>query len=956
MVQIEPFLYRVKFLIPLFLLPLFLFAQQPAHYVLGESELEGVDIYDILQTADGAYILATSNGIIRFDGYAFANIGCPDMLMQSVFNLVEDSQGNVYCHNLSGQIFMLSNEECQLLLTLPDSLVSADMNLAIENQNRLIIGSNSLIAVDDAFEIVILTEHGSIGPITRLPNGTLFCYSSAERRFLTISNGKVKKDLTYQMTLDGYHTPAPALIVLKDSIYPYQTGSCEVYRQTNGGTELIFNPSTVTGKTQLFKLYATSNALWFASSSVGVLRVDASFNPNNGGKLLFPRTLISNVIEDKEGNVLLGTFGKGIIVIPNETTEDMAVSDRDEDVISISGSEDGRLYFGTRSGKLIERLPTGELKSIREANVKSMEALFSVGNGLLLIGETNGVLLRLQTGTESVFQVGSIKDVEQIDANEFLIASNGGAYRYHLSTGKAERIEKLQLRHYAIGYDPHTKSIFCGTSKGLMIRHSNDSVKPFRLKGQDVIVRDFISWQGQVYAATAENGLLVFSDDDLVVEINTLSGLVSNQLMAIATYQNQLVVATALGVQLLTEQGVVKRTINQADGLNALKILDMEVMGNELWVVHSAGVQKVMLDSYKPFDFVPIVTLKSVIVNDTLSPLLNLHDFNHDQQKFTFVLSTNSLRYRNEISYQYRLEGAESQWQTASFADNVIEYRSLSPGNYAFRVKAICRGVESEEIVYSFAIATPFYKAWWFYALMSFGVILILIAWFRTRLSRQQVAAQQQNELNASKLTAIQSQMNPHFIFNALNSIQSLVLKGDVDNSYTYITKFANLVRRTLNYSDKEFIDFSEEIKLIELYLTLEQLRFKEDFEFSINENEVEDVMIPPMIIQPFIENALVHGLLHRSGSKRIQLEFKLDAVLICTITDNGVGRAKAKAIKERQRAEHESFSINAIRTRFEILQRYHKGSLGFTYEDLTLNDEPTGTRVVLRIPVKRKF
>jgi hypothetical protein len=103
-----------------------------------------------------------------------------------------------------------------------------------------------------------------------------------ETRFLTITNGKVKKDVTYQMAFDGNHTTA--MFVLKDTVYPYQTGSCEVYRQTNTGAKLIFNPSTIADKTQLFKLYPTSNALWFASSSVGVLRVDADFNPSNGGK------------------------------------------------------------------------------------------------------------------------------------------------------------------------------------------------------------------------------------------------------------------------------------------------------------------------------------------------------------------------------------------------------------------------------------------------------------------------------------------------------------------------------------------------------------------------------------------------------------------------------------------------------------------------------------------------
>ncbi|MBK7665930.1 MAG: histidine kinase [Sphingobacteriaceae bacterium] len=198
--------------------------------------------------------------------------------------------------------------------------------------------------------------------------------------------------------------------------------------------------------------------------------------------------------------------------------------------------------------------------------------------------------------------------------------------------------------------------------------------------------------------------------------------------------------------------------------------------------------------------------------------------------------------------------------------------------------------------------------------------------------------------------------MNPHFIFNSLNSIQDLILKGDVEHSYSYITTFSNLVRRTLSYSDKDFIDFEQEIKLIELYLSLEKLRFKKDFSFTINTNNIVDIQIPPMLIQPFIENALVHGLLHKEGEKKLTIHFELKDTLICVIEDNGVGREKSKAIKLRQRSEHESFSSKAIYKRFEILSNVFEGQFGYTYEDLQKENQATGTRVSLIIPVKHKF
>ena len=199
--------------------------------------------------------------------------------------------------------------------------------------------------------------------------------------------------------------------------------------------------------------------------------------------------------------------------------------------------------------------------------------------------------------------------------------------------------------------------------------------------------------------------------------------------------------------------------------------------------------------------------------------------------------------------------------------------------------------------------------------------------------------------------------MNPHFIFNSLNSIQDLVLKGDVDNSYTFITKFSNLVRRTLSYSEKDFIDFEQEIKLLELYLSLEKLRFKDELTFTIETNGIQDIQIPPMLIQPFLENALIHGLLHREGKKELSVYFKLEGALICEITDNGVGRKRSAEIKERQKSQHESFSTQAIKKRFEILESHFQNELGVEYVDLIDdNGDALGTKVILKLPTRHSF
>lgn len=248
-------------------------------------------------------------------------------------------------------------------------------------------------------------------------------------------------------------------------------------------------------------------------------------------------------------------------------------------------------------------------------------------------------------------------------------------------------------------------------------------------------------------------------------------------------------------------------------------------------------------------------------------------------------------------------------------------------------------------------VAPPIWQRWWFIALEIVMFLLIIWLVYRIQLKKQRKKIHLRNELNNARLSAIQSQMNPHFIFNSLNSIQDLILKGDVEKSYTYLTMFSDMVRRTLAYSEKDLVDLEQETKLLELYLALEALRFKKDFSYHFDKIQAEDIQIPPMLIQPFIENALVHGLLHKEGPKELEITFELNERLICRVRDNGVGRERSREIRNRQRAGHESFAGKAIAKRFEILSEIYGAELGYTYLDSN-----EGTTVELHIPVSHKF
>ncbi|WP_272150341.1 sensor histidine kinase [Tenacibaculum aiptasiae] len=205
------------------------------------------------------------------------------------------------------------------------------------------------------------------------------------------------------------------------------------------------------------------------------------------------------------------------------------------------------------------------------------------------------------------------------------------------------------------------------------------------------------------------------------------------------------------------------------------------------------------------------------------------------------------------------------------------------------------------------------------------------------------------SELASLQLKALKSQMNPHFLFNTINSIQSLILAGNKEEAYKYLTKFSLLMRESIKTSEKSFVDFSVELSMLKKYLELEKLRFKQDFEYEIRgEKNIEEIKIPSAVIQPFVENAIRYGLLHKiEGGKKIEIEFYQEDIFICSVTDNGIGIEASKQINTLNRKlETEDSSIKAIENRLKLLKEFYKTDIGVVYEKVE-----KGTKVVVKIP-----
>jgi LytS/YehU family sensor histidine kinase len=214
------------------------------------------------------------------------------------------------------------------------------------------------------------------------------------------------------------------------------------------------------------------------------------------------------------------------------------------------------------------------------------------------------------------------------------------------------------------------------------------------------------------------------------------------------------------------------------------------------------------------------------------------------------------------------------------------------------------------------------------------------------------------DDIRNSQLSALKAQMNPHFIFNVLNSIQEIILLNDKKQANNYLGKFADLMRLILDQSNKIAISLDDELRSLKLYLELEALRFEENFEYEIKVADMlytYNIRIPAMLIQPYVENAIKHGLMHKLGEKKLLLSFSLfnENTLLCVITDNGIGRKRSYEINRMREKKHTSFATGATQRRLELLNQGKEQTITVSFVDL--KDEhgnDNGTKVLLYIPL----
>ncbi|HAS41790.1 MAG TPA: hypothetical protein DCS93_15025 [Microscillaceae bacterium] len=499
------------------------------------------------------------------------------------------------------------------------------------------------------------------------------------------------------------------------------------------------------------------------------------------------------------------------------------------------------------------------------------------------------------------------------------------------------------------------------------------------------------SSDGIVWVGTMEHGLYGIRDTTIVYHFNTGNGLVSNYCRVVKPDGKKIWLGTDQGIQWISPEntdvfgGKIKlsemnkaiessdadksafQLFNRQDGLVTNEIRDLLVQGDQVWVAMTKGLLTFNKNELRINEAYPPIHITGVAIWDKDVPLNENKEYELDYDQNNLKISFQGLAYRSrgKFRYKYRMLGIDSSWTYIKSVNNFVRYPSLQPGEYEFEVKAVNEdNVESAGFDFiKVKVHKHYTQTWWFITLIILTGAAIISAFFLLRIRHVRRESDIKQDLRSSQLSALKVQMNPHFIFNALNSIQEFILLNEKRLANAFLGKFADLMRLTLDMSNEQQVSLLEELKVLRLYLELEAIRFEDTFYYTIEIDQYvdpEEILIPSMLIQPYVENAIKHGLLHKKTDRRLWIRFFLSKdqeMLCCEVEDNGIGRKRSWELKSKRKTRHKSFAMSATQKRLELLNYGRKNLILISIDDLEdTKGEALGTKVHLKIPTESSY
>ncbi len=967
-------------------------AQTPLlRHITDEQGLPSMSVYDILQDKKGYMWMATEKGLYRYDGIFFKYYHGKSLRGTALSYLQEDKYGRVWGITFAGQLWHTEGDSLKPFRAFDRDYKGGIPLFIVTNKDEVWISSN-----DNLMFCYNMNELRKDSAIFKYPN---------EKKASLFTPIIFSDNSIFSWRSDNN------IVKLKESkdLYSVQTNkvvsqdkSAEKHKQL--GLYSIHNYFVV--KYAAEKSFRTSinefkndTMIPIFSSTIENLRINNVKKESNGdvwlatydGALHYDKKRniidhfleginVGNVIKDNEGSFWFCTPSNGVFMMPSINIK---ILNTNYKIKKLAHDKLTNIYLGANKGLVLTfNIVIKELVNSTQIDNKEEFQGFNWLNGkyrgLYLtnldyysLNELNQIknFTNLKYGD---LMLRTIKE-SAVNSNDNFIysATSNGAIKWNIYDGK--HIFYNKRRFSSVKVNLKTNDVWFGSADGFIVVNKNDSVREIKTPFS---VTDFaISPEGKIWIATDRQGLVLMENDKIINSWKEGNGLMGNRVQKIIPDDNNVFwLTTDGGIQCFDAKNYSFKSITRANNLLGTTIYDMTVTDKEVWVATSKGVQYFPKDisltpSVKPTLFIDGVTINDKNIDSTENTYYFSQNETNIQVNFTGLSYFSSDRF----VYRYRIPQLDSAWIATEPTSNYARFQSLSNGKYTFEVKMVTEdGRTSDVKSIALRVRPVIWKQWWFYSILSLSALITMIIYFRRIIaSIKERNLFEQKATNAeldktrveeayrrAQLSALKAQMNPHFLFNALNSIQAYIFSNEKKEANAYLGKFSELMRQTLEMSQNDTIPLDDEIQMLELYLSLEAMRLKNELVWTVktaqNINRF-NVQIPPLLIQPYLENGVKHGLAPKKTDRKISVFFHQneDNYLICEVTDNGIGRDKAREFKMLRQKQHNSFSTSATEQRLNLLNLGRNDKIMVEYEDLYATDgTPTGTKAIIRIAV----
>lgn len=949
-------------------------AQEPLSIHLTEKDgLPDIEFYDLLADKDGFIWLAADKGLYRYNGRSYELFDNPLKRGRSLFGLKVDYKGRVWCNNLAGQFFYVENNKLHLFKDFEDINTLVDYYFL----------KNYLVTLNEQFIAFVNIDTKKTERIIKNTDGILteelnenfkdFHFSSDQKLYKVID---VKKDKTFVSDLisgEKYVRGRKVGFKINEKEYILDQSEKELnlkISEINATKNIKINvPKYLNGI--LINKVAVLEKRIFLLSNKGVFLASIKEEQLIIHDRYFKDNYVTEVVLDKNNNYWFSTLRSGVYIISNK---EIKVYNKVFDNITTITTKSNNTVFLASSNGFVEEYNIAQ-KTIKKLNFQSNTSVktlyYITKNNSLLIGATNyAVNYNLDKNSSKVINESAAwKSVDFVKDETYLVSTPNNFSEINIATKEYKYL--VNKRTYAALYAKKENSYYATVIDGFLKYDINNGKETYlNYKNKRVYGSKLAELEdGTIWVATHNKGLLAYKNEDFVDSLVINNGLASTVINQIEAYKNELWISTEKGLQKYDKTNKTLNTLTKIDGLNSYTIDNIAVLDSLVFLTTNKGL--LSFNKYKVFKKrkTPELYFTQLIINDSIRSFSRELKLKELESSFKVEFNSNGFQSKENVDYEYFLDGFSNSWNAIENGNNFIKFNTLPSGNFLLKI----RGKNKFQTNYSnvlllpIIVTKPFYKTFWFLLLMLSLAVLLIFLYFKNQNKRlrqeQKIALEKEKitkELVYSQLENLRSQMNPHFIFNALNSIQDFIILNEKKLARQYLVKFSKLIRIYLEHSQKDTVTLAEEIKALQLYLELEKDRFNDDFIFTISIDEnlnLEQIYIPSLLLQPYVENALKHGLLHKTDNKKLTISFEKDtniSTLICTILDNGIGREAAAKINKKRVGKHKSFATSANQKRINLLNLANNSNLEIVIEDLTENEIALGTKIIIKIPINQ--